>query len=346
MINNLAVKYRPANFGDVVSQQSIIKILEKQLELKEYSNVYLFAGPSGCGKTTLARIFANKINNSSGTPIEIDAASNNGVDNIREIIKSAKERSLDSEYKIYIMDECHMLTIQSWNALLKIIEEPPKYTIFMFATTDPQKIPNTIQNRVMRFNLSRISSLDIKNRLIHICKKEGFINYVDACDYISRISKNQMRDAISILEKCVNYCDNSLKKCVDLNLNNVEECLGIYSYDIFIDLVDSILDYNTNKVIKILNYIYNQGNDMILFIDQFLSFTLDVCKYCICKDIAVTKFPITIEDKIKSIINFDNPNKYYVYIIDSILNLKNMLKTDMNPKDTIEVNFIKLCGGN
>lgn len=340
MINNLAVKYRPANFGDVVSQQSIIKILEKQLELKEYSNVYLFAGPSGCGKTTLARIFANRINNNCGTPIEIDAASNNGVDNIREIIKSAKERSLDSEYKIYIMDECHMLTIQSWNALLKIIEEPPKYTIFMFATTDPQKIPSTIQNRVMRFNLSRIPSVEIKNRLFYICKNENFINYEDSCDYISRICNNQMRDAISMLEKCSTYN-------IDLDIENVMEALGIYSYDIYVDLCDAVIDCNIGKTLSLLNYAYNCGNDMKLFIDNFLIFIIDICKYCIYnKNIATTKLPSNLEKSIEKIINFNSPEKYYIYLIDKILELKNIIKMDSNIKGTIDAFFIKICNIN
>lgn len=339
MSKSLAVKYRPNTFESVVGQESIIKILSRQLETHNIKNSYLFSGASGCGKTTIARAFANAINNNVGNPIEIDAASNNGIDNIREIIKSAKERSIDSKYKIYIIDECHMLTTQSWNALLKLIEEPPAYTIFMFATTDPQKIPATILNRVMILNLTRISSDKIKDRLIYICQQENFINYEDACDYISRISNNQLRDAIATLEKCASYSH-------DLSIENVLNALGSYSYSIFIDLVDSILDGNCEKSIDILNYLYNKGNDMKMFVDQFLSFTLDVCKYCICNSIEVTKFPTSIEDSIKNITNFDSPNKYYIYIIDNLLNLKNMLKTDINPKDTVEVYFIKLCGGN
>ena len=150
----LAVKYRPKTFEDVVSQNAIIRILRKQIELKQFKNCYLFCGASGCGKTTVARIFANAINQGNGNPIEIDAASNNGVDNVRQLIKTASERSLDSEYKIIIIDECHALTTQAWQAFLKCIEEPPMYTIFIFCTTDPQKIPTTIINRTMRFNFS------------------------------------------------------------------------------------------------------------------------------------------------------------------------------------------------
>lgn len=334
---SLAVKYRPTTLEEVVSQESIIKILNRQLINNEISNVYLFCGPSGCGKTTIARALAMAINADVGTPIEIDAASNNGVDNIREIIKSAKERSLDSKYKIYILDEVHMLSNQSWNALLKLIEEPPKYTIFMFATTDPQKIPATIINRTMRFNLTRIPSIKIEERLKFICEQEGFVNYEAACNYISRVCNNQMRDAIATLEKCAIYNR-------DLSIDNVINAIGNYSYDTHIELVDAVLDGNKSKVLDIINSIYNSGNDIKTFVDQFLAFILDVCKYCICKDISVTRFPITLVDKIDKIINFDNPQKYYTYLIDNILSLKNMLKTDTYPKDTTEVCFIKLCG--
>lgn len=336
---SLAVKYRPTTLEEVVSQESIIKILNRQLINNEISNVYLFCGPSGCGKTTIARALAMAINTGVGTPIEIDAASNNGVDNIREIIKSAKERSLDSKYKIYILDEVHMLSNQSWNALLKLIEEPPKYTIFMFATTDPQKIPATIINRTMRFNLTRIPSIKIEERLKFICEQEGFVNYEAACNYISRICNNQMRDAIATLEKCAIYNR-------DLSIDNVINAIGNYSYDTYVDLVDSLLDGNASRVVDIVNSIYNSGNDIKVFVDQFLAFTLDVCKYCICKDISVTRFPTTLADKIDKVINFDNPQKYYTYLIDNILALKNMLKTDTYPKDTTEVCLIKLCGDN
>ena len=187
---SLSVKYRPTKFNDVSSQTSIIRILSKQLDTNTFKNAYLFCGSSGCGKTTIARIFANEINKQNGSPIEIDAASNNGVDNVKQIIKSASERSLDSEYKIYIIDECHALTSQAWQAFLKCIEEPPRYTIFIFCTTEKNKVPDTIKNRCQVFNFNRIPSELIKLRLEYISKAEGFTNYQDACDYISRICKN------------------------------------------------------------------------------------------------------------------------------------------------------------
>lgn len=338
-MQSLAVKYRPNDFESIVGQESVIKILKKQLELKQIKNVYLFCGPSGTGKTTLCRALANYINKGMGSPIEIDAASNNGIDNIRDIIKASKERSLDSEYKVYIIDEVHALSNNAWQALLKLIEEPPTYTIFMMATTDPQKIPSTVVNRCMRFNLTRISSDKIRDRLIYICKQEGFTNYDDACDYISRISHNQLRDAIATLEKCASYD-------INLSMENVMNAIGSYSYDVLADLVDSLLDGNTQNVIDILNYFYNKGNDMKLFVEQLLSFILDICKYCVCQSLTITKLPVTFEERVKKLINFDNPSRYYIYLVDKILELKNMLKTDTDPYSTVQVFLIRLSAGN
>ena len=153
-LESLAVKYRPNSWDEVFGQDVIVEILKKQIETNTIKNAYIFSGASGCGKTTVARIFANEINDHKGLPIEIDGASNNGVDNVKNIINEASQRSLNSEYKIYIIDEAHMLTTPAWNAFLKTIEESPKYTIFIFCTTDPQKIPETIKNRCMRFNFT------------------------------------------------------------------------------------------------------------------------------------------------------------------------------------------------
>ena len=332
---SLSVKYRPTKFNDVSSQTSIIRILSRQIDTNKFKNAYLFCGSSGCGKTTIARIFANEINRHQGNPIEIDAASNNGVDNVKQIIKSASERSLDSEYKIYIIDECHALTSQAWQAFLKCIEEPPRYTIFIFCTTEKNKVPDTIKNRCQVFNFNRIPSELIKLRLEYICKNEGFTNYHDACDYISRICKNQMRDGISFLEQCAVYDTN-------LNIENVLKVLGSYSYSVYFNLINSLIDGNLDSIINIINDIYNDGVDLKLFVDQFLSFILDISKYIICKSLTVTKFPNNQLEEIKKATNFENPLQYYQYVMNKLMTLKNDIKNDTDIKSTVDVYFIQI----
>ena len=172
-MKTLAVKYRPQTWDDVTEQSSTKIILQQQLESGEVKNAYLFCGPAGCGKTTCARIFANEINKGEGNPIELDAASNNGVDDVRNIIQQAKTKSINSEYKIFIIDECHALSNSAWQAMLKIIEEPPAKSIFLFCTTDPQKIPKTILSRVQRYDFQRISQEGIVERLERILELEN-----------------------------------------------------------------------------------------------------------------------------------------------------------------------------
>lgn len=333
---SLATKYRPKTLDNVIGQESIKKILKRQVELREFKNCFLFNGASGCGKTTCARILANEINNGKGSPIEIDAASNNGVDNVREIVKTSYERSLDSEYKIYIIDECHSLTSQSWQAFLKCIEEPPKYTIFIFCTTEKNKVPDTIKNRCQVFNFNRINPKYIEERLIDICSKEGFINYSEACNYISKICNGQVRDAISSLEKCASYD-------TDLSINNVIKALGDYSYEIYFSLVNAILDGDEKKVYTIISNVFNEGADLKLFINNLLDFYLDLSKYCLFKDCSITKIPSYLEEDLKRCTLFDNSIRYYNYYTDKILELKNMLKNDISPLNTIEVMLCKMA---
>ena len=333
---SLATTYRPKTFSEVCSQRSIVNILQKQIELKSFKNAYIFYGASGCGKTTLARIFANAINNNLGSPIEIDAASNNGVDNVKQIISLATERSIDSEYKIYIIDEAHSLTTQAWQAFLKCIEEPPKYTIFIFCTTEKNKIPETVKNRCMVFNFTLIPYQVIFDRLCYICEQEGFTNYRETCDYISRITNGCLREAISLLEQVSEYDKN-------LSIEKTLFVLGNYSDDQYFDLINNLIDGNTANVINIIENIYNSGNDLKLFVDKFFSFCLDIAKYCICKDLAVTKFPSVYIEKINNATNFDTAVSYYSYVVDRLLELKNMLKNDIDPKSTLTVKLINIA---
>lgn len=330
---SLATKYRPKTFEECCGQKYVKEILQKQIELKEFKNCYLFAGPSGTGKTTIARIFANKINNGVGLPIEIDGASNNGVDNVRSIIEDAQTRSLDGTYKIFIIDECQAITNAGWQAFLKCIEEPPKYTVFMFCTTNPEKIPGTILNRVMRFNLNRLTTSLITQRLAYICQQEGFTNYNETCDYISKIVNGGMRDAISLLEKVADYSK-------ELNLETTLKVINNISYKLFFDLTNSIIDKNDTNIINIIETCNSDGIDLNLMMNQYLTFCLDLYKYCLTKDLHITKLPMLLQDVLNYTTDIDGNVIFFKRLTNKILELTYKLKTSSSVKETIIVELL------
>ena len=273
----LAVKYRPTTFDDVVEQGSVKTILQQQLKDGSIKNAYLFTGGAGTGKTTCARIFANEINDGQGNPIEMDAASHNGVDDVRSIIQQAKTKSIDSEYKVFIIDECHSISNTGWQAFLKMIEEPPAKSIFIFCTTDPQKIPKTILSRVQRYDFQRISQQGIIRRLIDILHKEG--HEVDPfqtepVEYIAKIADGGMRDAITMMDKCLSYSD-------ELTLQNVVDVLGVADYDDMMSLTDSIIESKTTEVIDVVEQFHSSGKDLKQFIKTYLQFLLDIQKVAV-----------------------------------------------------------------
>lgn len=277
----LAIKYRPKTWSEVTEQGSTKIILQQQLESGEIKNAYLFCGPAGCGKTTCARIFAHDINHGEGNPIELDAASNNGVDDVREIIQQAKTKSLNSEYKIFIIDECHAISNAGWQAMLKIIEEPPAKSIFIFCTTDPQKIPKTILSRVQRYDFQRISQSGIVKRLHDICVFEEIApipsnGYDEAIEYIAKIADGGMRDAITLMDKCLAFSK-------DLTLENVVNALGTTDYDTMFHLTDCLLqlcgEEADKEAIQIIEDIYSSGKELKTFVRQYVQFLLDLSKF-------------------------------------------------------------------
>lgn len=338
---SLAVKYRPSDFSSVTEQGAIKVILQQQLNTNSTKNAYLFCGGAGTGKTTCARIFANEINKGQGNPIEMDAASNSGVDDVREIIQQAKTKSLDSEYKVFIIDECHSISNTGWQAFLKLIEEPPAKSIFIFCTTDPQKIPKTILSRVQRYDFQRISHAGIMDRLESIIKQENLeganIKATDEFyDYIAKIADGGMRDAITLMDKCLAYS-------TELTLENAIKALGITDYDTMFDLTDAFLTSNSTKVIQIIEDIHMDGKDLKQFIKLYMQFLLDICKYEILRNFDFLTIPKT-EENVKWLEDSSNYEfEYCNRLLQKIIELNSVIKWETSPKYIIEASLLLEC---
>lgn len=338
----LAVKYRPKSFDDVVEQQAIKDILTDQIETGTFQHSYLFCGPAGCGKTTAARIFANDINGGKGNPIEVDAASNNGVDNVREIIDGARRKSLDSDYKVYIIDECHMLSTGAWNAMLKLLEEPPKTTVFIMCTTDPQKIPATILSRVQRYNFSKISLDNIVKRLKYIiaCEVDEILNeggpdgafsYTEeAIQYIAKLADGGMRDSITMMDKCLSLDP-------DLTIESVVAALGTVDYNTHFDLLMFMECNNKPSAAKLIEDVFNSGKDLKQFVKQFQYFVLDVCKYLMFRDFKYVNIPALAEYKGRL---EDEDYDMTLKVLEWVRQLNADIKWESNPKAIVQTAIV------
>ena len=325
-MRSLAVKYRPTSFDDVTEQGSVRLILENQIKTNTIKNGYLFAGGAGTGKTTCARIFANMINNGHGVPIELDAASNNSVDGIRRLTEDAQTQSIDSEYKVFILDEVHSLSNQAWQAMLKTLEEPPAKSVFIMCTTNPEKIPATILSRVQRYNFQRISLQGIVDRLRHICEKE-FIAETEtgeqSIEYIAKLAEGGMRDAITLMDKCLSYNEN-------LTVDNVVKALGLADYDTMRDLFCAINDKDEKEILHIVNEVHYSGVDLKLFTKTFFEFILDLTIYQVTKSIGDTKIPNSYTNFLKKLSNNDYNNARK--LLSTLLDVMSVIKWEQNPK--------------
>lgn len=334
----LATKYRPRTFKEVVCQDNIKKVLTNQLDTGEVKQAYLFCGSAGTGKTTSARIFANEVNGGKGKPIEIDGASNSGVDNIRNIIDDCRMKSLDSKYKVYIIDEVHMLSIGAFNALLKVLEEPPKGVIFILCTTDPHKIPATILSRVQRFQFKRIPQNEVVKRLQYVLQQEGKITYdMEPLQYIAKLADGGMRDALMKLDTVLGYT-------TEITMEAVLDCLGITNYDYLFKIVSSIIKQDATTPMQLIDDLYKQGKDLKLFVKDLSKFILDLCKLELTQDINTTMIPPELKTKCTQLLCKCDLD-LLVDIMDAVNKLMDKIKYEQNPKSLIESELIILCLG-
>ena len=284
----LALKYRPQSFDDLIGQEVVVETITNSITANKVPNAYLFTGIRGIGKTTTARIVAKALNCSNGIEnlckenlcenceaitnsshidvLEMDAASKTGVDDVRDLIEFSRYGPTSAKYKIFIIDEVHMLSKQAFNALLKTLEEPPEYLKFIFATTEIKKIPITVVSRCQRFDLSRIKSTELFEFIKKIKDKENGKVSDDALKLIIKISEGSVRDALSLLDRALLSLDDN----TELDLNAAQKIFGYFDKSQLIDLFQLILNGEENKVINIYRKIYDQGVEPKVFINDFL----------------------------------------------------------------------------
>ena len=273
----LPLKYRPMTFDDVVGQEHVVKTLRNAIESNRIANAYLFIGPRGIGKTTTSRIFAKALNCTSPNGVEpcgkcvncdeiargasldvteLDAASHNKVEDVKPIIEAVEFKPTSSRFKIFIIDECHMLSNAAWNALLKTLEEPPDYVRFIFATTEGDKVLPTIISRCQRFDLRKIQTNDIVSRLKHVCKQEKIDAEEDALLAIARGAEGGMRDALSSLDQLISFKGNKVTEADALGI------FGLVSRSALEDLAGAILRGDTAAILKAIEMFDSQGKNM------------------------------------------------------------------------------------
>lgn len=280
-------KFRPNTFSGVVGQEHIVKTLKNQMQTKRVSHAYLFCGTRGTGKTSTAKIFARAINclhpTEDGEPcnecsmceailagrsvnvMEIDAASNNSVENIREIREEVKYPPTEGIYKVFIIDEVHMLSSSAFNALLKTLEEPPAHIIFILATTDPQKVPVTILSRCQRFDFRRITTEDIATTLAGYLETEGLFATQDALRYVAQLADGSLRDSLSILDQCLAFYSGE-----EVTLEKVQEVVGAVDKSVFFDMTDALAKKDAQKSMELIEKMLLDGRDVKQFVSEFL----------------------------------------------------------------------------
>ena len=349
--------YRPQTFKDVVGQEHIIRTLKNQIQNNNVGHAYLFCGTRGTGKTSTAKIFARALNCQNSVDeepcnecevckdilsdnimdvIEIDAASNNSVDDIREIRENVKYTPAKCKYKVYIIDEVHMLSQGAFNALLKTLEEPPSYVIFILATTEPHKIPATILSRCQRFDFKRVTVKDMSTRMKEICDDVNVVVDDRALNLIARNSQGALRDALSILDQCMSFSEN------DIEYKDVVDLLGTVNIEQLFEMAEYVIKEDTKKCLEILNEFVVWGKDIKNLIDDLIDHfrNLMVCKVSSDLD-KIISLPEEIVEQLKAQASTIEVNDI-IRILNILSTTQDAIKVSSNPRVLAEVSIMKL----
>ena len=338
MFQALYRKYRPQTFTDIVGQNHIVSVLKNAIDKDQISHAYLFYGSRGTGKTSIAKIFANEVNGNEEYQkenvdiIEIDAASNNGVDEVRDIKEAIKFLPTEGKYKVYIIDEVHMLTTAAFNALLKTLEEPPAHVIFILATTEIHKIPATILSRCQRFEFKNLSQEQLIDRLKYISEKEGIVIEDAAIEKIATLAKGGLRDAISILDQVSNYSEK-------ITLDHILEVTSSISEDDILEFYRSLLQGDVTKSLLTYNNFVSQAKDTKLLLNDLINVTRDVVVY---KNLNNTTYTVYNIDKIAEEANkveFD----YFYKIIEYLSQTEQYIRFSTEYMSYMQICIVKIC---
>ncbi len=354
-------KWRPQTFEDIIGQKHITQTLINAISLNRISHAYIFSGPRGVGKTTTARILAKSLNCEKGpTPhpcnkcerciritdgysmdvIEIDGASNRGIDDIRDLRNKVKFAPAEGKYKVYIIDEVHMLTTEAFNALLKTLEEPPSHVIFIFATTNPHKIPSTILSRCQWFNFRRISLADIVAKLKMIVKDEKLKIDDKTLNIIARSSTGSMRDAESALDQIIAYCGK------DITSQSVREVLGIIEEEVFFEFTEAIIKNDTLKGIELINRTSDLGGDASQFIKNLMEYVHNLSLAKVCQKEILNLQGIFTEDRERLLKQSKTIKLEKLFnIVDYLAEVERKMRYTRHPWILLEMLVIKFTAG-